>query len=431
MPLLEGLNYFFILANPDSVVRFQSKADPFYDFQSGEIEELPFLFALPALVPRFLYSLEWNRVSFSSQSIHSKAYLSFEEGKIFSKNERFPEGSFEIANGTKYPILQNPYSPIGSIPFQISRGESDLTSIGVVRTGSFNLYRQRRNKMLSTRYLSLKDIVNPELSESEVTKKIESLYFDARQKSYLFRLVKILFAGTPAEEQTIVSNLFSHEPEFAVFLRDRIFQIEILPLIHGPFLGKILTTMDERIVRFSYPKLSPPVKTMIEKNISKNKLKSILSSPVKKPETGESLEEIIEKEIFRNFSRKIYYENGIFSIYQESTDDSKTDPSGKIETEFQSLPGTSKFNFQISGVQAIELYSVTKKEILFRILEWVEIVRMDTLVSKREKDEQFFLKIPPGRILEIPFFPEFRILCGAGITSERKTFEFCLLGFDY
>ncbi|EMJ95988.1 hypothetical protein [Leptospira alstonii] len=431
MPLQEGLNYFFILANSDSVVRFQSKADPFYDFQSGEIEELPFLFASPALVPRFLYSLEWNRISFSSQSIRSGAYLSFEEGKIFSKSERFPEGSFEIVNGTKYPILQNPYSPIGSIPFRIFRGESDLTSLGTVRTGSFNLYRQRRNKMISTRYLSLKDIVNPELSESEVTKKIESLYFDARQKSYLFRLIKILFAGTPSEEQTVVSNLFSHEPEFAVFLRDQIFQIEILPLIHGPFLGRILIAMDERIVRFSYHRLSPPVKSMIERNISKNKLKSILDSPPKKPETGESLEETIEKEIFKNFSRNIYYESGIFPIYQEGMNDSKTDPNQKIEAQFQNLPGTSKFNFQISGVGAIELYAVTEKTILFRILEWVEIVRMDTLVSKRERDEQFFLKIPPERILEIPFFPEFRILCGAGITSERKTFEFCLLGFDY
>ncbi|EMO29435.1 hypothetical protein LEP1GSC170_0189, partial [Leptospira interrogans serovar Bataviae str. HAI135] len=41
--------------------------------------------------------------------------------------------------------------------------------------------------------------------------------------------------------------------------------------------------------------------------------------------------------------------------------------------------------------------------ILFQVLEWVEIVRMDTLISKRERNEQFFLKIPPGRILEILF----------------------------
>ncbi|QDK23518.1 hypothetical protein [Leptospira weilii] len=431
MLLEEGTNYIFVLANPDSIVRLKSKIDPFYDFQSEEIEELPFLFASPAIIPRFLYFLEWNRISFSHKSIDFMAYLSFEEGKIFSKGERFPEPSFEIANNTKYPIQQNPYLPVGSIPFRIARGESNLTSIGTVKTGNFSLYRQRRNKMVSTRYLSLKDIVNPELSELEVGKKIESLYFNPKQKSYLFRLIKILFAGTPAEEQTIVSNLFSHEPDFASFLKDQIFQIEILPLIHGPFLNRILNTMDERIIRFSYSKLSVPVKTMIEKNISKNKLKSILNSPIKKPEAGESLEETIEKEIFKNFSRKIYYENGIFKIYQENTDDSKIVPNQKIKIEFQSLPQTSKFNFQVSGVRAIELYAVTEKEIFFQILEWVEIVRMDTLISKRERDEQFFLKIPPGRILEIPLFSEFRILCGAGINSQRKTFEFCLLGFDY
>ncbi|EQA53698.1 hypothetical protein [Leptospira kmetyi] len=431
MPLEEGRNYFFVLANPDAVVRFKSKAEPFYDFNPKDIEELPFLFASYALVPRFLYSVDWNRVSFSSKSIDSRSYLSYEDGKIFSKSERFPDPSFEISDNVEFPIRQNPYRPVGSSPFRISRGESDLTYVGTMQTGSFTLFRQRRNKMISTRYLSLKDIVNPELSEAEVEKKIESLYFNAKEKSYLFRLVKILFAGTPSEEQTIVSNLFSHEPEFAVFLRDQIFRIEILPLIHGPFLNRILTALDERIVRFSYPKLSPPVKAMIERNISKNKLKSILSSPIKKPEAGESLEETIEKEIFKNFSRKIYYENGIFPIYRENLEDSKTDPSQNIETNFQSVPVTSKFNLQISGKRAIELYAVTEKTILFKILEWIEIVRMDTLISKRERDEQFFLKIPPGRILEIPFFPEFRILCGAGITTERKTFEFCLLGFDY
>ncbi|EMO41679.1 hypothetical protein [Leptospira noguchii] len=431
MSFEEGLNYFFIKADSDSVVRLKSTVNPFYDFKPTEIEELPFLFAFPALVPRFLYSLEWNRTSFSSKSVDFKAYLSFEDGKIFSKNERFPEKSFEISDNVQFPILQNPHLPVGSIPFQICRQESELTTIGVIKTGNFVLFRQRRNKLISTRYLSLKDIINPELSESEVEKKIESLYFNAKQKSYLFRLVKILFAGTPAEEQTIVSNLFSHEPEFAVFLRDQIFQIEILPLIHGPFLNRILTSMDERIIRFSYPKLSTPVKTMIEKNISKNKLKSILSSPIKKPEVGESLEEIVEKEIFKNFSRKIYYENGIFSTYQESIENSKTDPNQKMEVKFQSLLETSKFNFQIFGTRSIRIYSVTEKTILFQVLEWVEIVRMDTLISKRERNEQFFLKIPPGRILEILFFPEFRVLCGAGITSSKKTFEFCLLGFDY
>lgn len=133
MPLKEGTNYIFVLANPDSIVRLKSKIDPFYDFQSEEIEELPFLFASPSLIPRFLYFLEWNQISFSHKSIDFMAYLSFEKEKIFSKGKRFPEPSFEIANDTKYPIQQNPYLPIGSIPFQIVRGESNLTSIGAIK----------------------------------------------------------------------------------------------------------------------------------------------------------------------------------------------------------------------------------------------------------------------------------------------------------
>lgn len=90
MSLEEGTNYIFVLANPDSVVRLKSKVDPFYDFKPEEIEELPFLFASPALLPRFLYFLEWNRISFSHKPIDFMAYLSFEKGKIFSKGKRFP-----------------------------------------------------------------------------------------------------------------------------------------------------------------------------------------------------------------------------------------------------------------------------------------------------------------------------------------------------
>ncbi|EMY02609.1 hypothetical protein LEP1GSC029_4866 [Leptospira interrogans str. 2002000626] len=81
---------------------------------------------------------------------------------------------------------------------------------------------------------------------------------------------------------------------------------------------------------------------------------------------GESLEEIVEKEIFKNFSRKIYYENGIFPIYQESLENSKTDPNQKMEVMFQSLGETFKFNFQIFGTRSIRLYSVTKKRFFSR-----------------------------------------------------------------
>ncbi|MDV6234998.1 hypothetical protein CH379_005070 [Leptospira ellisii] len=427
----EGTNYFFILANPDSVVRLKAHAEPFYDFDKTEIEELPHLFASFGIVPRFLYSVEYDRITYPSQNMRSKAYLRYENGTLSSPSERFPETTIEIADGTTFRVKGNPYHPSGAPPLFISREENELTVVGALKKGEFKLFRQRRNQTISTRYLSLKDIVNPELSEIEVEKKIETLYFDAKEKSYLFRLVKILYAGTPSEEQTVVSNLFSHEPEFAVFLRDQIFRIEILPLIHGPFLNRILVSMDERIVRFSFPRLSPPVRAMIEKNISKNKLKSILDSPVKKPESGESLEETIEREIYRNFSRKIYYENGIFSIYRENAEEMKTDPNSAVEVPFRSVPYPEKYNLQIRGKNSIELYAITDRVLLFRVSEWIEIVRFDTMISKRERDERFFLKLPPGRILEVPFFPEFKLVCGAGITAEKKTFEFCVLGFDY
>ncbi len=279
--------------------------------------------------------------------------------------------------------------------------------------------------MFSTKYLSLRDIVNPELNEEEVIQKIEELYFDPESKTYLFRLVKILYAGTPAEEQGLVSNLFTHEMEFAKFLRDRIFSIEILPLIHGPFLNSILNKLDERILKFSIPKLSPPVRKMVERNVSKNKWKQILDGPSKKPEQGESFPEIVEKEIFSRFSRRIYYEEGNFPLYKEIAEEE----TSKIELEFEGMSG-EKFNLNRTSNQ-IELYAVTNDKILFRILKYMEVIRIDIYLSKKERDQYEFFKISANSILEMPKYDQAKLITGAGINSERKPLEFSLLSFSY
>ncbi|MGJ4747214.1 hypothetical protein ACQV5M_12715 [Leptospira sp. SA-E8] len=430
MIYFEGENYHFLFCNPDSVVRVHSKISPFYDFPLGEIEELPHLYSQPALIPKFLYELEYDRKTTPSSSIKTPPYLKFANGLLYSEDSKFPKESEEISEGSRYPIRTNPYRVVGTptskspTPILILR-ENLQTQVGSIRTGKFTLYRMFRKRMFSTKYLSLRDIVNPELNEEEVIKKIEDLYFDPESKTYLFRLVKILYAGTPTEEQQLVSNLFTYEIEFAKFLRDRIFSIEILPLIHGPFLNSILNKLDERILKFSVPKLSPPVRRMVEKNVSKNKWKQILDGPSKKPEPGESFPEIVEKEIFRRFSRRIYYEEGNFPVYKGSVEEE----TSKTEMEFEGFPG-EKFNLNRTSNQ-IELYAITKDKILLRILKYMEVVRIDIYLSKKERDQYEFFKISADSILEIPKYDQAKLIVGAGINSERKPLEFSLLSFAY
>ncbi|PJZ78871.1 hypothetical protein [Leptospira neocaledonica] len=434
MIYFEGENYHFLFCNPDSVARVHSKISPFYDFPVSEIEELPYLYSQPALIPKFLYELEYDRKTTPSSSIVTPAYLKLANGLLYSEDSKFPKESEEIFQGSKYPIRTNPYRVVGAPkgPILIVR-ENLQTQIGSIQTGKFRLHRIFRKRMFSTKYLSLRDIVNPELNEEEVTKKIEELYFDPESKTYLFRLVKILYAGTPTEEQNLVSNLFTYEIEFAKFLRDRIFSIEILPLIHGPFLNSILNKLDERILKFSVPKLSPPVRRMVERNVSKNKWKQILDGPSKKPEPGESFPEIVEKEIFRRFSRRIYYEEGNFPVYKSLSavdyKDSEEEETSKTEIEFEAVFG-EKYNLNRTSNQ-IELYAVTKDKILLRILKYMEIIRIDIYLSKKERDQYEFFKISADSILEIPKYDQAKLIIGAGINSERKPLEFSLLSFSY
>lgn len=430
MIYFEGENYHFLFCNPDSVARVHSKISPFYDFPVQEIEELPYLYAQPALIPKFLYELEYDRKVIQSSAIKTPPYLKFTDGLLYSEDSKFPKESVELFDGSRYPIRSNPYRVAGTqaslsvTPITVIR-ENLQTQVGSVQTGKFTLYRMFRKKMFSTKYLSLRDIVNPELNEEDIIKKIEELYFDPESKTYLFRLVKILYAGTPTEEQGLVSNLFTYEIEFAKFLRDRIFSIEILPLIHGPFLNSILNKLDERILKFSVPKLSLPVRKMVERNVSKNKWKQILDGPSKKPEPGESFPEIVEKEIFRRFSRRIYYEEGNFPLYKDSAEEE----TSKTEIEFEGIPG-DKFNLNRSSHE-IELYAITKDKILLRILKYMEVLRIDIYLSKKERDQFEFFKISGDSILEIPKYDQAKLIIGAGINSERKPLEFSLLSFSY
>ncbi|TGM86484.1 hypothetical protein [Leptospira licerasiae] len=436
MIYFEGENYHFLFCNPDSVARVHSKISPFYDFSLSNIEELPYLYSQAALIPKFLYEVEYDRKIVPSSAIKSPPYLKLANGLLYSEDSKFPKDSEEIFEDRSYPIRSNPYQLIGTptsqspSPILVLR-ENLQTQIGSFRTGKFKLNKIFRKRMFSTKYLSLRDIVNPELNEEEVTKKIEELYFDPESKTYLFRLVKILYAGTPTEEQELVSNLFTYEIEFAKFLRDRIFSIEILPLIHGPFLNSILNKLDERILKFSVPKLSPPVRRMVEKNVSKNKWKQILDGPSKKPEPGESFPEIVEKEIFRRFSRRIYYEEGNFAVYKSisSFENSTEEDISKTEIEFESIL-SEKYNLNRSSNQ-IELYAVTKDKILLRVLKYMDIIRIDIYLSKKERDQYEFFKISADSILEIPKYDQAKLIVGAGINSEKKPLEFSLLSFSY
>ncbi|TGK91334.1 flagellar motor switch protein FliG [Leptospira brenneri] len=388
----QGNNYHFFLANTDSVARFQTSIEPFYPIPRKKIPELPSVTTEPILFPQFLYQLQYNRQSLEPKPVLTPTYIG--SRKIRMESETKPK-----------PGFPEPIFVIG----------------GITSSPSF-LFRGKRDKFQSAKYLSLRDIIHPELTENLVREKIESLYFDAKSKTYLFRLVSILFSGTPKEEETIVSNLFRHEPEFAKFLNEQMFTVEMIPLIHGSFLQEILRNHDERFIKYILPSLSKPVLEVVRSSISKNKMKQILDGPIQKPPEGEDLVSIIETELYKRFARNIYYPEGSIFTYRESGEEER-----KEEIPFTN---TEKFNFFIDG-GLLSFYGRTTTTLFFKTNDWIESLRFDFFLSRKEIETSEFHRLPPDLILEVPYYPTGIFLVGGGITKERKPFEFSLLWFDY
>lgn len=420
-----GKNYHFLLASANSIARIQSEINPFYPFLKQKPPTLPSLSSDPLLVPTFIYDVLWNRVKFKSKSAFLPPYIHY-TGKEISSNAKLSEEAFYLdQNGNPVKqISQLPFPAPSKIPFFLRLEQNQILQMGgIISNASVQLSKTKRSKYESAKYLSLRDIVNPNFSEEEVIKKIETLYFDKKNKNYLYRLVKILYSGKAEEEYKIISNLFAHELDFANFLSKSMFSVEIIPLIHGPFLQEFITKFDERLIKFAYPKLSPPVRKMIESSVSKNKLKMILNAPAAEPKPGESLLEMVETEVYRKFSRNIYYENGSIFTYRERANEWEEAVNMKFEE-------SKKVNFWTEG-KALQFYGLTQTKIFLKTTEWIETLRVDWFLSKREWEPYEFHRLPPDLILEIPFFPTGKFVLGGGITSDRKTFEMILQWFEY
>ncbi|PJZ86555.1 flagellar motor switch protein FliG [Leptospira harrisiae] len=374
------------------MARFQSSIFPFYPIPKNKIPELPSVTSDPILFPQFLYELQYNRQTLGSKPVHTPTYMGSK--KVPTDTESKPKPGF-------FPLT---------------------TNMGGVQNSPFSLYRGKRDKFQSAKYLSLRDIINPELSEDLVREKIESLYFDAKSKTFLFRLVSILFSGTPKEEETIVSNLFRFEPEFAKFLNKQMFTVEMIPLIHGNFLQEILRDHDERYIKYVIPSLSKPVLEVVRTSLSKNKMKQILDGPIKKPPEGEDLVSVIETELFKRFARNIYYEEGSIFTYRETGDEERKEEVSFIDAK--------KFQFFVDG-HILQFYGRTVTKIFFKTCDWIDALRFDFFLSRKEIETNEFHRLPPDLLIEIPYYSTGIFLVGGGITKQKNPFEFSLLWFDY
>lgn len=420
-----GKNYHFFLASANSIARIQSEINPFYPFLKQKPAPLPSLSSDPLLVPTFIYDVFWNRVNFKSKAIYLPPYIQYTGKKIFSQTKLSDEVFYLDQKGNPVQRISSlPFPAPSKIPFFIQIETKQIIQIGGIRNDvSVQLSKTKRTKFESAKYLSLRDIVNPNFSEEDVIKKIETLYFDKKNKNYLYRLVKILYSGKAEEEYKIISNLFAHELDFAKFLSNSMFSAEIIPLIHGPFLQAFINKFDERLIKFAYPKLSPPVRKMLDTSVSKNKLQMILNAPPAEPKPGESLLEMLESEVYRKFSRNIYYENGFVYTYRDRANEIEEGVKIKFEE-------SKKVNFWTDG-DALQFYGQTQTKILLKTTAWIDTLRIDWFLSKREWEPYEFHRLPPELILEIPFFPTGKFVLGAGITNERKTFEMILQWFEY
>ncbi|MDF3819459.1 flagellar motor switch protein FliG [Leptospira sp. 96542] len=418
-----GKNYIFLKANSDSVVRIRSEKNPFYPFPIQKIPDNPSVTNEPLLIPRFLYDVGIVRNQFNTKPIDIIPYIRFMDKTLhcdfkLGENLYLVDNQFRKIRISKFPTRVNE-----TLPLHILIDHSKQIHIGsAIQSKELVLYPSKREKYKSAKYLSLRDIVNPYLKEGEVIEKIESLYFDKESKTFLFRLVKILYSGSPEEEYKIITNLFRYEKQFAEFLNKRMFTIEILPMVYGPFLQSILKDIDERYIKYSLNQLSKPVFETVKNSVSKNKFKYILDSPVAKPNDGEDLISIIESQMYKQFARNIYYEDGSIFTYREEGEPENAETIQLIPSEV--------FNFSYDK-NHLDFFAITKTKIFVKTKSWIETLRFDCILSKKDFETFEFKRLPPNLLLEIPYYPTATCLVGAGMTKERECFEFSLLWSSY
>jgi hypothetical protein len=378
-----GINYFFIFGSDSETIHVKSQYSTSYRFTNQFLEENPSLYSDPSIIPRFQFS-------------------------IYTIKNKFPSVEIELPNPKSKPSKKKESSV-----------ENWILQLNPIIQNEFKLERCFRESRIATRYLSLRDIVNPESTIEQILDKIENLNFNSHEKSNLYRLVKILFAGNSNEEKTILSNIFSNDIEFGNFLQNRIFSIEILPLIHGPFLNEILSKLDERLIRNSLVNLSPQVLICLENSLSKNKWKQIINGHYLEKPAEESLAQIIERNIFQKFSRKLYYNSGTYTIYK--IPDTISDYNF-IESYISK--NTTDLLFYTSQ-NSISLYSKTNKEIFLITHDWIDTIRIDLIFSSREiKTFEYFL-LPPKYLLKIPFLAG-QYAIGSAILRNRSCLEFSI-----
>jgi hypothetical protein len=135
-----GINYFFIFGSDSETIHVKSQYSTSYRFTNQFLEENPSLYSDPSIIPRFQFSIYTIKNKFPSVEI--------ELPNPKSKPSKKKESSVENWILQLYPIIQN----------------------------EFKLERCFRESRIATRYLSLRDIVNPESTpSSKFLKKLRIL----------------------------------------------------------------------------------------------------------------------------------------------------------------------------------------------------------------------------------------------------------------
>lgn len=297
------------------------------------------------------------------------------------------------------------------------------------------------------RYLSLRDLVNPKWSLSEVLSAIDCLNFSRPGKKQLVRLAKILLAGTQDEERTILSNTVAEDPDFAQFLQSEIFSVEILPIIYGRFLQDLLSGMDDRTIAYGYREASPTVQAVIRRSISKNRFRHLekeAQNPAdavstKNDSLSESFLQEIQASLFQNFSRKLTYPKGKALYYTLADDNEIPDvpftshsPRSKSHYEEKKILTCDPAQFYQSS-DCLEYLGRDNLHIYWKTKEYLSTVRFEILKTMGERESLEFSSLLSATVIPLPYpQPQSREIVGGGYSPKVGFFELIFLpsGWD-
>ncbi len=125
-------------------------------------------------------------------------------------------------------------------------------------------------------YVPFFDMVDKDnFSDQQIMDYLKKTRFPKDYTWGLKRLLTLLRSAVPADEISVIENLYCNDEDFADFIVSKIFSLELFPLMYRKDIQYVLNSFDTEILAAAFKRTSVYIKETLFRNVSKNRKRMI------------------------------------------------------------------------------------------------------------------------------------------------------------